>query len=151
MEKKRIRVAAAVIREGDRILATQRGYGPYKDWWEFPGGKIEPGETPEEAVVREIREELKAKIAIEKFLISVEWEYPEFFLTMDCFLCTLPGGKMTLLEHEAARWLPVSDLWQVKWLPADTEVLEAIERTAGKEASAAKEAVAPRTVEETEI
>ena len=129
MEKKRIRVAAAVIREGDRILATQRGYGPYKDWWEFPGGKIEPGETPEEALVREIREELKAEIAIEKFLISVEWEYPEFFLTMDCFLCTLPGGKMTLLEHEAARWLPVSDLRQVKWLPADTEVLEAIERT----------------------
>ena len=128
--KKHIHVVAAVFHRDDRILATQRGSGNYKDWWEFPGGKIEPGETAEEALVREIREELNAQIRIEKHLITVDYEYPEFFLTMDCFWCTEEGG-MTFLEHEDARWLPVDDLWQVQWLPADFEVIKAIEAEAG--------------------
>ncbi|MBR3397099.1 MAG: (deoxy)nucleoside triphosphate pyrophosphohydrolase [Lachnospiraceae bacterium] len=127
--KKKIKVAAAVIREGDRIFATQRGYGNYKDWWEFPGGKVEPGEMPEEALIREIREELNTKVGIDGFLISVEYDYPEFHLSMDCFWCHVEEGELTLLEHEAAKWLPVSDLRQVRWLPADIEVLEEIEKS----------------------
>ena len=126
--RKSIHVAAAIIRRGDTILATQRGYGNYKDWWEFPGGKIEPGETAEEALVREIREELAAEIKIDGFLISVEHDYPEFHLSMDCFWCSLADDHLELLEHEAARWLPMNDLYQVKWLPADDLVLKAIER-----------------------
>ena len=127
--KKQVKVAAAVIREGDRIFATQRGYGSYKDWWEFPGGKVEPGEMPEEALIREIREELNTKVGIDGFLISVEYDYPEFHLSMDCFWCHVEEGELTLLEHEAAKWLPVSDLRQVRWLPADIEVLEEIEKS----------------------
>ena len=125
--KKHIRVAAAIFKKDGKILATQRGYGGYKDWWEFPGGKIEEGESPEEALRREIREELMTEIAIDGHLITVDYEYPEFFITMDCYWCrTL--GDMTFVEHEDARWLPVGDLWQVKWLPADFEVLKAIEK-----------------------
>lgn len=130
MEKKNIRVVAAVIWEGGRVFATQRGYGNYKDWWEFPGGKIEPGETPEAAVVREIQEELGTKVAVDRFLTTVEYDYPEFHLSMDCFFCHIEEGELTLLEHEAAKWLPLKNLRQVNWLPADILVIEAIEQTA---------------------
>ena len=126
---KAIEVVAAVIREEDRVFATQRGYGDFKDGWEFPGGKVEPGEMPEEALIREIREELNTKVGIDGFLISVEYDYPEFHLSMDCFWCHVEEGELTLLEHEAAKWLPVSDLRQVRWLPADIEVLEEIEKS----------------------
>ena len=129
-KKKNIRVVAAVIREDGRVFATQRGYGNYKDWWEFPGGKIEPGETPEAAVVREIQEELGTKVAVDRFLTTVEYDYPEFHLSMDCFFCHIEEGELTLLEHEAAKWLPLGNLRQVNWLPADILVIEAIEQTA---------------------
>ena len=122
--KKTIRVTAAIIHEDGRILATQRGYGDYKDWWEFPGGKIEPGETPEECIVREIREELSAVIAVEKLLCTVEWEYPKFFLSMDCFLCHVTEGELKLLEHEAARWLSRDEADSVHWLPSDVKVID---------------------------
>ena len=134
---KTVKVVAAVIRaeRGEAepfVFATQRGYGDYKDWWEFPGGKVESGETPEEALVREIREELDAGITVERFLTTVEYDYPDFHLSMDCFWCRLAEGHLTLLEHEAARWLPLHDLRQVDWLPADVLVVEAIEKEQGK-------------------
>ena len=118
-----IRVAAAVILEGGRVFATQRGYGPWKDGWEFPGGKLEPGETPEQALVREIREELDAEITVEEKLAQVEYDYPAFHLSMGCYRCTLRSDRVTLKEHEAARWLPVDALDAVDWLPADREIL----------------------------
>ena len=127
MEGKKIRVVAAIIRRDDSVFATQRGYGNYKDWWEFPGGKIEPGETPQEALIREIREELGTKISVDEFLMTVEYDYPEFHLSMDCFWCHVEEGHLTLLEHEAARWLPMNDLRQVNWLPADVMVVRRIE------------------------
>ena len=126
--KKHIHVVAAIITRGDLILATQRGYGEYEGWWEFPGGKIEPGETPQAALRREIREELAADIAVGDLLTTVEYEYPKFHLEMDCFWAEVESGELTLLEHEAARWLPADDLMQVNWLPADVLVVEAIER-----------------------
>ena len=125
---KTIEVVAAIIRKGDKIFATQRGYGPWKDWWEFPGGKMEAGESPEEALVREIREELSADIAIDRFLSTIEWDYPEFHLTMHCFLCSLIGEALHLNEHEAARWLGKEELDQVRWLPADVQLLPQIEQ-----------------------
>ena len=121
-------VVAAIIRRGNEIFATQRGYGAYKDWWEFPGGKIEPGETPEEALVREIKEELATDITIDNYITTVEYDYPEFHLVMNCFWCSIKNGELTLLEHESAKWLPLDDLRQVKWLPADVEVIDIIER-----------------------
>lgn len=123
---KTIEVVAAIIRKGDRILATQRGYGDFKDWWEFPGGKVEPGESLEEALKREIREELSAEIRIEKLLRTVEWDYPAFHLTLHCFLCSLATEGMSLNEHEAARWLDGTSIYSVKWLPADMDVLPLI-------------------------
>jgi 8-oxo-dGTP diphosphatase len=126
---KTIRVVAAIIRDGDRIFATQRGYGPMKDGWEFPGGKIEPGETPEQALKREIREELDAEIEVGEQVDRIEYDYPDFHLSMDCYWCRLESGKPTLLEHEAAIWLPIDDLRQVNWLPADVLVVEAIEKS----------------------
>ena len=126
-EKKRIKVVAAVIRKDNEVLATQRGYGNYKDWWEFPGGKIEEGELPEEALVREIREELDIDIEVTSFLKTVEYEYPEFHLSMACYWCRIREGRLKLLEHEAARWLPLNDLRQVNWLPADLLLIDAIE------------------------
>ena len=128
-EKKTVRVVAAIIRSDDMVFATQRGYGDYKDWWEFPGGKIEPGETPQQALAREIREELTAEITIEDYLTTVEYDYPEFHLSMACYWCKVKEGHLTLLEHEAARWLPLHNLRQVNWLPADILVVEAIERS----------------------
>ena len=124
---KHIEVVAAIIRKGDnKIFATQRGYGDWKDWWEFPGGKMEAGETPEEALVREIREELSAEISVDEFLCTVEYDYPKFHLTMHCYLCSLIGEALHLNEHEAAKWLTKDELLSVKWLPADVKVVEAI-------------------------
>ena len=121
---KHIEVVAAIIRKGDKIFATQRGYGDFKDWWEFPGGKMEAGETPEEALKREIREELSADISVDEFLCTVEYDYPQFHLTMHCYLCSLIGEALHLNEHEAARWLTKEQLDSVKWLPADMKVIE---------------------------
>ncbi len=129
---KTIRVVAAVIKAENEnkepvVFATQRGYGDYKDWWEFPGGKIEEGESPQEALVREIREELDTEIRVGDFIMTVEYDYPAFHLSMDCFWCEIISGELLLKEHEAARWLPLSNLWQVDWLPADVLVVERIE------------------------
>ena len=121
---KRIEVVAAIIRKKSEVFATQRGYGDWKDWWEFPGGKMEPGETPEEALTREIREELSADINVDEFLCTVEYDYPKFHLTMHCFLCSLLTEAMHLNEHEAARWLGKDELESVGWLPADRVVIE---------------------------
>lgn len=131
MEQKRIQVVAAVIRRDNQVFATQRGYGNYKDWWEFPGGKVESGETPADALIREITEELNTEIGIDGFLTTVEYDYPEFHLSMDCFWCHIKEGTLTLLEHEAARWLPIDNLRQVDWLPADILVVEEIEKNTG--------------------
>jgi 8-oxo-dGTP diphosphatase len=125
---KRIRVVAAVIFHGGKIYATQRGYGAWRDYWEFPGGKIEPGETPEEALIREIREELDLEITVLGHLCDVEYDYPEFHLSMQCFRCEITSGEPKLLEHEAARWLGREELGTVNWLPADRNILPDIEK-----------------------
>ena len=116
---KTIEVAAAIIVRDGEVFATQRGYGEWRGWWEFPGGKIEPGECPQEALVREIREELNAEIEVGGLLETVEWDYPAFHLTMHCFMCTLLSESMHLNEHEASAWLTRDTLDSVKWLPAD--------------------------------
>lgn len=123
---KHIEVVAAIIRKEDMIFATQRGYGEWKDWWEFPGGKMEAGETPEETLVREIREELSAEISVDEFLCTVEFDYPAFHLKMHCYFCSLLTDALHLNEHEAARWLTKDELNSVKWLPADIKVVEII-------------------------
>ncbi len=120
---KQIEVVAAVIRRGGEIFATQRGYGDFKDWWEFPGGKIEAGETPQQALVREIREELDAGIRVGDLVSTVEYDYPAFHLKMHCFWCELASPALHLNEHEASRWLDRDSLSSVKWLPADEEIL----------------------------
>ena len=122
-KRKYIEVVAAIICDGGRVFATQRGYGEWKDWWEFPGGKMEVGETPEEALVREIREELSAEISVDEFLCTVEYDYPAFHLKMHCYLCSLVTEALHLNEHEAARWLTKDELNSVKWLPADAELI----------------------------
>lgn len=124
-----IEVVAAIIHdEAGRIFATQRGYGDFKDGWEFPGGKMEPGETPEESLKREIWEELETKITVERLFKTVEWDYPKFHLTMHCFWCHVESGALTLKEHEAARWLTKEQLDSVDWLPADLEVVKDIKK-----------------------
>ena len=123
-----IEVVAAVILHEGRILATQRGYGEWKDWWEFPGGKMEAGETPEEALVREILEELSTEISVDEFLCTVEYDYPKFSLTMHCYLCSLVSEALHLNEHEAAKWLTLDELDCVEWLPADLKVIEALKK-----------------------
>ena len=123
-ERKHIVVVAAIIVHDGRIFATQRGYGEWKDWWEFPGGKIEHGETPEDALKREIREELATEIEMDELFTTVEYDYPKFHLTMHCYLCTIVNGELSLLEHEDARWLAMDELDSVKWLPADKDVIE---------------------------
>ena len=120
---KQIEVVAAIIRKGDKIFATQRGYGEWKDWWEFPGGKMEVGETAEEALKREIWEELETRIVVERFVETVEWDYPLFHLTMHCYLCHVESGHLELKEHEAAKWLNKDELESVNWLPADWELV----------------------------
>ncbi|MBR2233322.1 MAG: (deoxy)nucleoside triphosphate pyrophosphohydrolase [Prevotella sp.] len=125
---KQIEVVAAIICKGDKIFATQRGYGEWKDWWEFPGGKMEDGETPEEALVREICEELSTEISVDGFLCTVEFDYPKFHLTMHCYLCSLLTEALHLNEHEAAKWLAMEEIDSVKWLPADLEVVDNLKR-----------------------
>lgn len=120
---KTIEVVAAVIIKDGKVFATQRGYGQWKDWWEFPGGKIEPGECPQEALVREIREELDAEIEVGGLLETVEWDYPDFHLTMHCFICRLLSDSLHLNEHEDATWLTRETLDSVQWLPADLGVV----------------------------
>ena len=120
---KTIEVVAAVIIKDGKVFATQRGYGQWKDWWEFPGGKIEPGECPQEALVREIREELDAEIEVGGLLETVEWDYPDFHLTMHCFICRLLSDSLHLNEHEDATWLTRKTLDSVQWLPADLGVV----------------------------
>ena len=124
---KQIEVVAAIIHDADgRIFATQRGYGDFKDFWEFPGGKMEPGESPEVALKREIWEELETRIVIERFVRTIEWDYPSFHLVMHCFWCRVESGQLTLKEHEAARWLDRNHLESVNWLPADLQLLQVI-------------------------
>ena len=124
---KTIHVVAAIIKDGNKIFATQRGYGEFKDGWEFPGGKIEKGETPEEALIREIKEELDTTINVNKKIDTVEYDYPNFHLSMDCFICNILEGDLVLKEHEASKWLSKDELYSVDWLPADKEIIEKIE------------------------
>ena len=128
MSSKKIEVVAAIICQDNQIFATQRGYGDFKDGWEFPGGKVEQDETPEAALVREIREELAVEISVGELLTTVEYDYPNFHLTMHCYLCQLTGGELRLLEHQAARWLGKGELYSVEWLPADVGVIPLVER-----------------------
>ena len=138
---KRIEVVAGIIcadpfgnpaeprTPGVRYYATQRGYGDFKDFWEFPGGKMEPGETPQQALARELKEELAIDVSVGEFICTVDYDYPAFHLTMHCFYCTIAGGKAPeLLEHEAAKWLGPAELRGVDWLPADVEVVKALEK-----------------------
>ena len=121
---KTIQVVAAIIHDSEgRIFATQRGYGDFKDYWEFPGGKMEAGETAEEALKREIWEELETRIVVERFVMTVKWDYPQFHLTMHCYLCHVESGYLELKEHEAARWLAKDELESVEWLPADLQII----------------------------
>ncbi len=128
MDRKVVRVVAAVIRDGSRIFATQRGYGNYKDWWEFPGGKIEAGETSKQALKREIEEELDTEIEVGDFIDTIEYDYPEFHLSMDCFWCEIVEGNLDLKEHEAAKWLAKEELDSVNWLPADITIIDIIKK-----------------------
>ena len=123
---KKIEVVAAIIIRDGKVFATQRGYGEWKDWWEFPGGKIEAGECPQEALAREIREELDAEIEVGELIETVEWDYPAFHLTMHCFICSLVSESMHLNEHEASAWLTRETLHSVKWLPADEGLIQKI-------------------------
>ena len=121
---KTVKVVAAIIRDGDRIFATQRGYGPLKGGWEFPGGKIEEGETPQEALKREIMEELDTEIKVGDYIYTIEYDYPTFHLSMDCFWCEIIKGDLVLKEHEAAKWVTLDKLDEVDWLPADITLIE---------------------------
>ena len=123
---KTIEVVAAIIIKDGQVFATQRGYGEFQGWWEFPGGKMEAGESPQEALKREIREELDADVLVKELLETVEWDYPNFHLTMHCFICSLLSGSIHLNEHEAATWLTHATLKSVKWLPADEILLDKI-------------------------
>lgn len=128
---KTIEVVAAIIRDDDKVLATQRGYGEFKDGWEFPGGKIEDGETPRQALVREIREELDTVIEVGELLETVEYDYPKFHLIMHCYLCTIKSGDLVLNEHKAAKWLTKDTLYSVDWLPADVSLVDKIREAIG--------------------
>lgn len=126
---KTLHVVCAVIRKDDKIFATQRGYGEFKDGWEFPGGKIESGETPQQALKREIHEELDTEINVGDQIKTVEYDYPEFHLSMQCFWCNVLSGKLTLLEAEDARWLTKDTIESVDWLPADKELVQKIKES----------------------
>ncbi len=127
LNMKNVVVSAAIIISDAKVFATQRGYGEWKDWWEFPGGKIEPGETPQAALKREIREELDTEIIVGPLITTVEYDYPTFHLKMYCYRCSVVSGKLTLLEHESFKWLDITDLYSIKWLPADLSVLSSVE------------------------
>lgn len=126
--RKTINVVAALIRDGKRVFATARGYGNYKGWWEFPGGKVEPGESPEDALVREIREELDSEISVDEYISTIEHDYPEFHLSMRCYWCSLTTGDLVLKEAEDAKWLDVDTIDSVKWLPADITLIDEIKK-----------------------
>lgn len=128
---KSVEVVAAIIEKEGKYFATQRGYGDFKDGWEFPGGKVEPGEQPEQAIIREIKEELESTVSIIKFLCTVEHDYPKFHLIMHCYLCRLEEGNLHLVEHEAARWLLPEQIDSVGWLPADIKVVNALKEEIG--------------------
>ena len=128
MDKKNIKVVAAVIKNGNKIYATQRGYGEFKGGWEFPGGKIEQGETSQEALVREIEEELETKIKVNDLIDTIEYDYQTFHLSMECFWCEIVKGNLVLLEAEAAKWLTKEELYSVDWLPADLLLIPKIEQ-----------------------
>lgn len=139
---KQIEVVAAIIHDNKgRIFVTQRGYGEWKDWWEFPGGKIEAGEAPEEALQREIWEELETRIVVERLAETVEWDYPLFHLTMHCYLCHVESGHLELKEHEAAKWLNKDELESVNWLPADWELVRKLDKELEEESMMATEDV----------
>ena len=123
-ERKVINVVAAIIMDGDKVFATQRGYGEFQGGWEFPGGKIEAGETPEAALVREIKEELDTEIVVKELIDTVEYDYPKFHLSMQCFICNIKSGDLVLKEHEAAKWLTKNTLDSVDWLPADKGLID---------------------------
>ena len=125
---KTIKVVAALITDGKRVFATARGYGNYKGWWEFPGGKVEPGESPEDALVREIREELDSEIRVDEYIDTIEYDYPEFHLSMRCYWCSLISGDLVLKEAEDAKWLDVESIDSVKWLPADITLIDKIKK-----------------------
>lgn len=125
---KTVRVVAAIIRDGNRIFATQRGYGEQKGGWEFPGGKIEAGESARQALAREIREELETEISVGKLLGTIEYDYPNFHLSMDCFMCEIIKGELVLKEAEAAKWLTADTLYSVDWLPADLTIIEKVKQ-----------------------
>lgn len=127
-EIKTIEVVAAIIRHGDKVFATQRGYGEFEGGWEFPGGKMEPGETPPQALIREIKEELDTEIEVGELIETVEYDYPKFHLTMHCFMCTVKSGHLVLKEHEAAKWLTKNTLDSVDWLPADEGIINKIKQ-----------------------
>ena len=126
---KTVKVVAAIIIKDDKFFATQRGYGEFKDGWEFPGGKVEEGETPEEALKREIKEELDADIEVGELFDVVEYDYPKFHLSMNCYICRLTNEHMEIREHEAAKWLTKEDIESVNWLPADTMTVKKMEET----------------------
>ncbi len=126
--RKTINVVAALIKDGDRVFATARGYGDYKGWWEFPGGKVEPGESPEDALKREIKEELDSEISVDEYITTIEYDYPKFHLSMRCYWCSLISGDLVLKEAEDARWLDAKSIDSVKWLPADITLIDEIKR-----------------------
>ena len=126
---RQIEVVAAIIVNDNKVFATQRGYGEWKDFWEFPGGKIDAGETPEEALYREIKEELDTEIAVGELFTTIDYDYPTFHITMHCYLCTIENGSLTLLEHEAAKWLSLEQLDSVTWLPADLLVIAELQKS----------------------
>ena len=126
---KTVSVVAAVIKDNDRIFATARGYGEYKGWWEFPGGKIEQGETPQQALIREIKEELDTEIRVGELIDTIEYDYPTFHLSMDCFWAEVVAGNLVLKEAAAAKWLTKETLDSVEWLPADITLIEKIKQS----------------------
>ena len=128
---KTIKVVAAVIKRNNKIFVTQRGYGEFKDGWEFPGGKVEKGETKEEALIREIKEELDTVIKVDSYLDTIEYDYPDFHLSMDCFVCSIVEGHLVLKEHEDSKWIKKEEIDTLNWLPADFVIIDKVKEMMG--------------------